>query len=226
MSRHPPAEYARIEERDAKIAALYLQGVPQYQIAMRIGYDRTAGAGRVMVCNSLKRIRENWLQSSLLDFNERKALELAKLDRLESKAWELLEKSEKEKVSSEEYQELADALNAPAKNPRGRPKKKRGGKSSLKVKKEEMIGDSRYMQIIIKCIEMRCKITDLLKPEPRALGGEVSQVVSVQYVINPELAPASEQTVEGTLSLPAPEPTSPPPAEGSNGDDRGSSPLP
>ena len=40
-------------------------------------------------------VREQWLQSSLLDFDARKAQELARIDRVETEAWAAWEKSKR-----------------------------------------------------------------------------------------------------------------------------------
>lgn len=75
------------EQDRATIAALYLKGWTQAAIGQRIGIAQQN------VCRELKLIRAAWLESSLVDFNAKKAEELARLDRIEAEAWEAWEAS-------------------------------------------------------------------------------------------------------------------------------------
>lgn len=73
------------EEQLANVARLYLLGKTQYEVAAEVGISQG------QVCYDLKIIRQRWLDSSLQDFNELKAKELAKIDMVESeflKAWD------------------------------------------------------------------------------------------------------------------------------------------
>ena len=78
MTRNPVER----EKALAKVADMYLQGKRQHEIAEALGVAQST------VSNDLKTLRERWLESSLRDFDEAKAQELAKLDQLESTYWE------------------------------------------------------------------------------------------------------------------------------------------
>lgn len=79
-------------ERDrAETASLYLQGTTQAAIGERQGFTQQ------QISYDLKAIRRAWLESSLVDFNERRALELAKLDHLEAVAWAAWDRSDDDK---------------------------------------------------------------------------------------------------------------------------------
>lgn len=71
----------------AEIARRYLQGQPQHRIAEALGLSQA------QISLDLRAVRQEWLRSSLMNFNERKAMEIAKLDRVERAAWEAYEGS-------------------------------------------------------------------------------------------------------------------------------------
>jgi hypothetical protein len=66
----------------AEIARLYLQRRTQAEIAAQPGMSRQ------QVGYDLGAVRQGWLESSLTDFNARKAEELARIDRLEREYWD------------------------------------------------------------------------------------------------------------------------------------------
>jgi len=68
------------EKDKHEIAALYCAGIIQATIAERLGLTQQT------VSNDLKAIRNDWLASSLRDFDELKAEQLAKLDYVETQA--------------------------------------------------------------------------------------------------------------------------------------------
>lgn len=69
-------------ERRHEIARMYQQGVTQHAIGQKFGISQP------VVSRHLAAIRDEWRKSALVDFNERKALEVAKLDEIERNAWE------------------------------------------------------------------------------------------------------------------------------------------
>ncbi len=69
-------------ERDlATVASYYCQGLYQYQIAEKMGLSQS------QICYDLKVLHKRWMESSVSDFNQRKAEELAKIDNVEKEAW-------------------------------------------------------------------------------------------------------------------------------------------
>jgi hypothetical protein len=81
-----------IKERRKDAASLYCRGLPQRQIAERLGVTQA------QISVDLKAIRKEWLESSLRDFDSVKAEQLAKLDEVERSAWDSWERSSKVKV--------------------------------------------------------------------------------------------------------------------------------
>src|SRR5262245_39781499 len=75
----------QIRKDRAEIARLYLQRLTQAEIGQRLGLSRQ------QIGYDLEAVREEWLNSSLMDFNRRKAEELARIDHVEAEylaAWE------------------------------------------------------------------------------------------------------------------------------------------
>lgn len=128
------------------IADLYLLGKKQYEIGKHLGLTQQ------QISSDLKLIRASWLESSIIDFDAKKAEELAKLDRTEEQAWAAWERSQKEaKKQSNKVTATHDG-------------KKGGivpGSSKLietNTHKESRVGDPRFLDVVLRTIERRCKI--------------------------------------------------------------------
>lgn len=160
-------EFAVIERR-VKVAKLYLRGTTQYDIAGEIGVDRST------IARDLEAVRKEWMASSLVDFNEAKAVELQKLDHLESVAWQGWERScldavtvqhKTEKVrkrkSKEEQQEEA----------KGKRRVEEGEEALIPIKVNEdrkvsgQAGDPRFLEQVYKCIDARLKVLGAYKDQ-------------------------------------------------------------
>lgn len=86
-------------ERDyAIIARLYLEGKTHQEIAEYISDrpDTSYTLTRQAITKELKKLRETWLTTSLVNVNEKRAEELAKIDRLEREYWDAWEASQAE----------------------------------------------------------------------------------------------------------------------------------
>jgi hypothetical protein len=133
----------QIRKDRAEIARLYLQRMTQAEIGQHLGLSRQ------QVGYDLNAVREEWLQSSLMDFNARKAEELARIDRLEREYWDAWEASKKERQTSTTEQ-TTDAD---------------GERLKAGIRKTEQTGDPRYLSGVQWCIEQRCKILGLNAPQ-------------------------------------------------------------
>src|SRR5262245_33047910 len=71
----------------AELARLYLQGWTQARIGAKLGLSRQ------QIGYDLEAVRQDWLRSTLVDFNARKAEELARIDQLEREYWSVWEAS-------------------------------------------------------------------------------------------------------------------------------------
>lgn len=134
-----------------KIADLYLQGWLQVDIADELGISQQT------VSNDLARLQSDWLASALVDFNEAKAAELAKVDRLEREYWRAWERSceDAEQTTQEGTPARVDKIKKTSKG---------------------QAGDPRFLQGVQWCIERRCKILGIDAPEKHELSGVVQLV--------------------------------------------------
>jgi len=128
----------QVEKDRREIANLYLQGIIQAEIGARLGMTQP------MVCYDIKVIKKRWLASSVRDFDEAKARELARIDNVETVAWRQFELSQGDKKSTT-------------------VKKSEGGTEATK-KIEERLGDPRYLKIVLDCVDRRCKILGVDAP--------------------------------------------------------------
>lgn len=143
-----------------EIMRLYLEHKPQTEIAQIFGVSRT------QIGYDIKRIREAWKKSSVIDFDEKKRIELDRIDVLERNAWEAWERSQKETVT------------------------KKAGKDSSIVT-QTSAGNPRFLEIVIKCIERRCRIFGIDAP----IKTEIEDITPIQYIAVPEEC----ENVEGWL---------------------------
>lgn len=130
-------------ERDlADLAALYLQGKTQVEIAERLEVSQQ------QVSYDLKILQKRWQKSALRDLDAAKAEQLAKIDEMEREAWRSWE------LSKETYEQTVTE------------KVTTGEAARLKayMKKEDRIGDPRYLQVVQWCINKRCEILGLNAP--------------------------------------------------------------
>jgi hypothetical protein len=112
----------------------------------------------------LAEIRRRWLDSQVFDFNDAKALELARLDDVIFKAWTAFEASKHQRRHTERRAERC-----------------RAGAATTNTTDVESAGDPRWLQIVLNAIETRCKILGLhgvstIKPGPDVLATAVDQL--------------------------------------------------
>lgn len=159
------------KKRDrAIIADMYLKGFNQFDIGDEVGISQP------QVACDLKVIRKQWLESTIKDFDEAKAKELAKLDTLEQEAWGAWEQSKLDKeTESEEFTR------------EGKKTKNKAKIAKINIKKEGQTGNPAYLAIVKDCIKRRCDILGLDAPkkeERTGKGGEplYPQVLKVEII--------------------------------------------
>lgn len=139
----------RIAERRMQVAEMYLKGQSQIAIAKHFGVTPP------LICIDLKAIRAEWLESTLVDFNEKKAQELAKIDHLERVAYEAWERSCQ--LSEIKHQKTEKGMSTADGDKVARVKTV-DAKTS-----EEQYGNPAYLARVAWCIETRIKIMGLIQ---------------------------------------------------------------
>ncbi len=137
-----PSKKTETAERRAKVAKLYLQGKSQHAIALEVGINQGN------VSRDLEAIRQQWLESSLVDFNAARARELAKIDLMEAEANDAWERSKLNREIQSVKKTTGD----------------QGDKTETAMRKEEQTGNPEYLRVVEWCIDRRCKLLGLDAP--------------------------------------------------------------
>lgn len=136
-------EQLAILERRKNVAARYIRGESQWQIARAFEVDQKT------VSRDLQAVRAEWLKEAVRDMDEVKAKELAKIDATEAEAWKGWLKS----------QENAEVI-----------KQRTSGEGEEETSVTEKVikgqaGDPRFLEIILKCVQRRCEILGATDPK-------------------------------------------------------------
>lgn len=137
----PRTKAEREADRDV-IAQMVLQKRTIDDIAQRIGRNRNT------VLKDLRFLEERWLQSADRLTAARRAEELARIDRLEYLAWEAYERSITTREVTKTVLEQGE----------------KGTRTKAETRKEELIGDPKWLDKVCWCVEQRAKILGLYAP--------------------------------------------------------------
>jgi hypothetical protein len=140
----------QIRKDRAEIADLYLQGKTQHQIGVQLGLSRQ------QIGYDLETVRQEWLQSSLMDFSAKKAEELARIDHLEREYRAAWEKSKNGHETTTTEQTTSP----------------QGERNKAAIRREDQPGDPRYLEGVRWCIQKRCDILGLDDPKKVHLTSE------------------------------------------------------
>lgn len=167
----------RLAHRRLDVAQMYLAGVPQLEIAERLGISQPT------VSSDLAYMRAEWLKSSLRDFDQAKANELIKIDAHELLCHEAFKKS----------QTTVHAIKLPRKLP-----------DDWKLTFDNLFvavpsaGDYRFLQGAQWCIEQRCKILGLYAPTRNEHTGKDGGAIQTESKVQHDL---SRLTLEELIAL-------------------------
>ncbi len=142
-------------ERDFPvIAELYLQGHTQSSISKMITEGKKYKLSIATISKDIKHIEAKWLESTLVDFNEAKARELAKLDLAEGELWQAWHASKRPRLikGKEGITEK-----------RGKAPTMARGKTF--ERSEDRDPNPRYMDLILEVIDKRLRILGAFAPE-------------------------------------------------------------
>lgn len=140
---------------------MYLQGWEQAEIAAKLNAseDRSYTLSQQMISYDIRRVIDQWRASSLIDVDEAKANELAKINELERTYWQAWRRS----------CEGAETIKQ-----RGKPGNLPGKVQTENIERtvKEQAGDPRFLQGVQWCIEQRCKILGVNAPAQIELAGK------------------------------------------------------
>ena len=147
-----------VEERRQKVAQLYIEGKSMHKIAAMVGVSQT------QIFKDLKKIRQQWLESSVRNFDEAKEVELRKLQNLEKEAYDAWERSKEEAVTRKKKSEKGRTLVPQLGNrpPRARMVVTRQNDETTEMDRD---GDPRFLAMIFQCIQLRLKVLGALEQD-------------------------------------------------------------
>ena len=153
--------HSQLTRDRAKIAKLYLKGWLQVEIADELGLNQST------VSRDLAALRDKWQESALVDINEAKSKELAKIDTLEIEYWQAWRRSQEDAVTQIDEKTGTGKDQETAKLTRKQSERRVG-----------QVGDAQFLRGVQWCIEQRCKIFGLEAPKKVNLndGGLVFNV--------------------------------------------------
>jgi hypothetical protein len=137
MSAPDPA----VLERRREVARRYSRGEAQWEIA------RALRVNAATVTRDLDAVRKEWRAEALGDLGKVVAEQLARIDECERQAWAGWAKS----------QENAETLRA----------RKRGDVAETEKVSKGQAGDPRFLDVVLRCIERRCKLLGVEPPAQR-----------------------------------------------------------
>ena len=158
------------------IARRYLKGYPLKEIGEKIGLEIPT------INKEIAEIKATWIQSTLIDFNEVQGAALHKLDMLEEKCIEKFAASEKERRTT--TQKRIPIM----KDEEGKLYVDTKGKLIIEqlspdyivveetIKKEENVGDIRWLSEIRSLLDMRLKILGLYNQPTKDTDGPAGRV--------------------------------------------------
>ena len=177
MSKRTGRERSKIEkDRDrALISSLYCRGWTYETIGVEVGKLYPAGAdpgtaqvqpgkpfSKAHVHKEMKFIRKMWLRDRLGKYAERQAEELAKIDAIEREAWAAWRRSVGEQIDSIDYADQVVAVDG--------DDMKTAQPYRTVERTRQHAGSPRFLDIVLTCIEQRCKILGIgTREDPTSL---------------------------------------------------------
>jgi len=142
---------------DRNIEHLYVRGYSMRAIGAHLDLDAK------MICAAVARIREQWQREMLSDFDAAIAEQLRKLDEVEMACWREFEESRQETEVEKESEHTVGDYHS-ASGAAGQETQRRGRRQ-----RRSKAANVRFLEVIERCIEQRCKIMGLYAPKEIAV---------------------------------------------------------
>ncbi len=171
MAGRNAQERFQILERRKRVAAMYLQGMSQWEIGRQLGVTQQC------IAKDVNALEKDWLASAVVAIDTAKAKELARIDRLERVAWRAWRRScqRKEKATTRMERKLdEDAQKA---------------KTVTSKATELRDGNPEYLKRVEWCITKRCELLKLNPPQRLEHGGS-AEMPPIQTQMQVELTRA------------------------------------
>lgn len=136
------------------IAQMALTRRTQIEISQWIGANRAYTLTRQQIAKDIKLVERRWQQEANVATDQRKAEELARLNRIEREAWDAIEASKVDqyhKSTSRKEMQLGDDAQSAVSD----------GVVYKSVSSTTRYADPRLLQIVMACIQKRCELLGL-----------------------------------------------------------------
>jgi len=150
---------AQIERDRRNIASLYLKGVIQADIAEQLGISQST------VSKDLKAVQLEWSVARINDIDERKRLELAKIDNLELTYWDGWKRSQENAEVETTKMQGAE--------------KDKPSKLEKTKRVEGQVGDPRFLQGVAWCVDKRCELLGLNAPKNMDVTSKGEKITTI-----------------------------------------------
>lgn len=130
-----------VAQRQEQVANFYLRQMSQMEIAEALGVSQAT------ISNDLAAIKRRWRQEAAIKIKSTQAVEIARINLLESQGWKAWEASKGNKEVTKSKR--TDTTVA---------------KAEVQVERESQTGDPRYLEVVRWCITKRCEIFGLEAP--------------------------------------------------------------
>lgn len=128
----------QLENRRRKVAAMYLRGTSQGDIAERLEVSVST------VERDLSIVRERAKLAAVRSIDEHKAAELETIDRIEREAWKAWKRSQKDAITVT---------------------RKEGDTKETTVRSQGQAGNPAWLDTVLKCVDRRCRLLGLDAPQ-------------------------------------------------------------
>lgn len=162
--------------RKRRATEMYLMGYNQQEIAAEMGVDQTT------VSRCLSEVKKEWKQDSLRDMDEKMQQEIATIEHNKKLAIEAYIRSCGVELTETEQTRIRDTPDGSL------------TETLTKIVKTQKVGDPRFLAEIRSCIELKAKLTGMLKEEKKT----VVQVIQINW--DDEETDAGAEDVEAQIS--------------------------
>jgi len=163
LEKPSPAAKRTRAERDRDIAEIvapmYLRGKTHTEICEALNKVRPYKLSRSQITLDIKELNRRWQKQCNEAVTAVKARQLAVIDEVERAAWEAFERSLQASQRTTQESEAEPVEGKP-----DLQKKKRA-----RVQRENRDGDPRWLDIVMRCVERRCKIIGVDAPTRGAI---------------------------------------------------------
>ena len=164
----PRLKGTALAKRRQEVAQMNLAGMTLAQIGERLGVDAAT------VCRDLAWVREEWRKTAVQDYDQARAIELARLNLVERRYWEAWERSREDKVTR------IEAYGSPGAQCGTTLDHDTELRATYRWEKTEtQAGKPSFLEGVLKCIDKRRKLMELGRRKEEKTGREGSRAANV-----------------------------------------------